>query len=403
MATSSPRLDDLKRQRAQIDDLVTQGVLGEEAARQAREKIEKLMVQAVLEEGGAPAPPAPAEPAAAAVERARPSRALVGGVVAFVLIFGVLGYAWRGNKEALGVGPGETGPVAAAEGAAAGHAVTNQQIEGMVTKLAERLKDKPDDAEGWAMLARSYTALGRHADALPAYQKVVALRPKDAQALADLADGLAVANNRTLDGEPERLIMQAVKLDPRNVKALELAGTVAFNRNDFKTASDYWQKAVDASEPGSEFARQLQVAAGEARQRAGLEPAATDAPATAGAAPAAAGGARISGRVSLAKALQGKVAPGDTVFIFARATAGPKMPLAILRKQAGDLPMTFTLDDSLAMSPAATLSSVREVIVGARISKSGNAIAQPGDLQVLSAPVAVGAQGVALDIAEVVR
>jgi cytochrome c-type biogenesis protein CcmH len=257
------------------------------------------------------------------------------------------------------------------------------------------------------MLGRSYTALNRPAEALAAYRKVVELRPKDAQALADLADSLAVANNRSLEGEPERLIQEAVRLDPRNVKALALAGTVAFNRSDFKAAADQWQRAVDASEPGSEFARQLQGAVDEARSRVGDGTAAPAAPAAAAATPAApaaaAAGAVLAGRVTLSPSLRAKVAPGDTLFIFARASAGPKVPLAILRKTAGDLPVDFTLDDSLAMSPAAKLSSASQVVVGARISKSGNAMPQPGDLQAVSAPVAVGTKGISLEINDVVR
>ncbi len=425
---TSARLDELKRQLAQVDELAAQGVLGPEAAQAARAKLEQAIVDAVTAEGPAAAPsPAPAaaapakKPAAApaaemvAAPAVRLPRALVAGISLFVLVFGVAGYAWRGNLEGLKVGPGEN--VAASEEAAGGqqHSATNEQVQAMVDRLAEKLKAKPDDAEGWAMLGRSYTALGRHPDALAAYRKVVELRPQDAQALADLADGIAVANNRSLDGEPERLILQAVKLDPANVKALALAGTVAFNRADYAKAADYWQKAVDHTDPGSEFKVQLQAAMNEARQRAGLPvvaqapqaaPAAPAAPAAAAApgnAPAAAGGASITGRVTLAAALKDKVAPGDTVFIFARASAGPKMPLAIIRKQVSELPFDFTLDDSLAMSPAARLSSVQQVVVGARISKSGTAVAQPGDLQVLSAPVALGTSGLKLEIAEVVR
>lgn len=393
MAKTNPRLDDLKRQKAQLDDLIAQGVLGGDAAREAREKLEREIVAAVTAGAG--------EGAAPAVATARPSRRLVAGLSVFVLAFGVLGYVWRGNFEGLRVSPGDPASMAAGGNGQ----ITAEQIETMVANLAARLKDKPDDPDGWAMLGRSYAALGRPADAVAAYKKVVELRPKDAQALADLADGLAMANNRTLEGEPERLIAEAVKLDGRNVKALALAGTIAFNRNDYAGAVGYWQRAIDASEPGSEFAQQLQGALNEARNRAGQPAvAAASAPAAAGPkAPAAAAGAMVAGRVTLSKAIADRVAPGDTLFIFARAASGPKMPLAILRKQAGDLPVEFQLDDSLAMSPAAKLSSAAEVVVGARISKSGNAMPQPGDLQVLSAPVALGTRGLVLEIADVVK
>jgi cytochrome c-type biogenesis protein CcmH len=332
----------------------------------------------------------------------------------FVLVFGVAGYAALGNREGWSVAPGSA-PVADAGEAGAPHSTQTEQIEAMIGRLAARLKDKPDDAEGWTMLARSYTAQGKYADALPAFKKAMELRPSDAQAIADYADGLAVVNNRSLEGEPAVLIEKAVKLDPKNVKALSLAGTVAFTKNDFKGAVGYWDKAIAASDPNSDFTRQLQGALNEARERAGMPrlavaepdpaPAQAQAPAQVqDRAPAAASGtAEVSGRVSLDPKFKGQVGPDDTVFVFARAPTGSKMPLAITRKKVSDLPLDFRLDDSMAMSPAARLSTVPQVVVGARISKSGNAMPVPGDLQILSAPVNVGTKGIKLEINEAVR
>jgi cytochrome c-type biogenesis protein CcmH len=328
----------------------------------------------------------------------------------FVLAFGVAGYAWLGNRAGWGVAPGSAPSADAGEGGAP-HSTQAEQIEAMIARLAARLKDKPDDADGWTMLARSYTAQGKYADALPAFKRAMELRPSDAQAIADYADGLAVTNNRSLEGEPAVLIDKAVKLDPKNVKALSLAGTVAFTKNDFKGAVGYWEKAIAASEPNSDFTRQLQGALNEARERAGMpalaaavsDSAPVSAP-TPTPAPAAAGGtAEVSGRVSLDPKLKGQVGPDDTVFVFARAPSGSKMPLAIIRKKVSDLPLDFRLDESMAMSPAASLSTVPQVVVGARVSKSGTAMPGPGDLQVLSAPVNVGTKGIKLEINEAVR
>jgi cytochrome c-type biogenesis protein CcmH len=388
MPTTSAHLDKLKRQLAQLDALVAEGVLTGDAARKSRDDLERQIVGAVLGE----------EPQAAP----RPSRGLVAGVAIFVLAFALAGYAGMGNRAGWAVGPGSTAPDGSVD--AGTQAAQEAQIAAMVERLAARLKDKPDDADGWAMLARSYTAQGRYALALPAYKRVIELRPNDAQALADYADGLAVVNNRSLEGEPEKLVMQAVKLDPANVKALVLAGTIAFNRNQFVPAMGFWERALKLSDPGSDFTRQLQGALDEARQRAGLPPAPGAAAAASAATPAMAQvpalGATVSGRVTLKAALKGQVSPDDTVFVFARAPAGSKMPLAILRKKVRDLPLEFTLDDSLAMSPAARLSTVPQVIVGARISKSGLAAPSPGDWQVFTAPVAVGASGLNLELGE---
>lgn len=402
MTMPLPPLAELKRQLAQLDALVAQGVLVGDAARAERDRIERAVIDAVRSGTAAVSGVGPAV-------APRPSRALLAGLTVFVLLFGVVGYAWRGNRDGLGVGPGDSGVAAALEGAT-GHAVDDAQIEAMVARLAERLKSQPDDAEGWAMLARSYTARGRFDEALPAYRRVVELRPQDAQALADYADGLASTQGRTLEGEPEKLVAQALRLDPGNAKALALAGTLAFNRSDFPGAIAHWERAANAADPAGDFARQMRGAIAEARERAGL-PALAVAEGTAArpppalttpAAPAATGEV-VTGRVSLAAALKSGVAPDDTLFIYARAASGSKMPLAILRKKAGDLPLDFTLDDSLAMSPATRLSSTRQVIVSARISKSGNAAPQPGDRRGSSPVILVGTHDLRIEIDETVK
>jgi cytochrome c-type biogenesis protein CcmH len=414
---AAPELERLKAQLAQLDSLLADGVLTGEAARTARTRLEAQIVALVV---GHPAPddasagPAPVEPAASAAGAGRLPRRAVWALGAFVLLFAAGGYAWLGNTKAWSVAPGEPGAATASADATNGHPTDDAQIAAMVNGLAERLKTNPGDAEGWSMLGRSYTSQGRFPDALAAYKRAFELKPKDAQAMVDYADGLAVVNNRSLEGEPEKLILKALEIDPSNGKALALAGTVAFNKADYKAAMGHWERAIQASDPSSSFAQQLQGALNDARQKAGLPPVAAASPAAGGnifaapadAAPAAAGGgtgtggaeASISGRVSLKAGLEGKVGPEDTVFIFARAPTGSRMPLAILRKQVRDLPIEFKLDDSLAMSPAARLSTAAQVVVGARISKTGNAMPAPGDWQVLSEPMAVGAQGVRLEI-----
>ena len=406
--TSAPALDKLKQQLAQVDALVAQGVLKGDAARTARDDLERQVLAVVLGSNVAAEPVGP-----------RPGGRLLAGVALFVLACGAAGYAWFGNPAALGVGPGER--VAAAQAADAGSDAASEgpvtpeqqaQIEAMVGKLVTRLKEQPDDAPGWTMLARVYTAQGRFTEALPAYKRVVDLKPQDAQALADYADSLAVVSNKSLEGEPEKLIAQALKLDPANVKALSLAGTIAFNRADYAGAVAQWERAVQNAGPAGEFARQLQGAIDEARQRGGMPPAVALArapaanvggPSSAGTASAAGSAGSVSGRVNLSAAARGQAAPDDTVFIFARAPSGSKMPLAILRRRVSDLPLDFKLDDSLAMSPAARLSGAGQVVVGARISKSGSAMPGPGDWQGFSAPVAVGTQGLQIEIAEPVR
>ncbi|HKB74462.1 MAG TPA: c-type cytochrome biogenesis protein CcmI [Burkholderiales bacterium] len=274
------------------------------------------------------------------------------------------------------------------------HGPSAQQFETLVSRLAARMKDNPEDAEGWMMLGRSYAVLGRFGEASEAYAKAAARAPRDAQLLADYADALAMAQGRTLQGEPEKIILRALAIDPDNVKALLLAGTAAFNRNDPRAAIRHWERALGVLPKESDMIQGVQASIAQARSLAGspgekaqvAKPARTQ------------GGSRVSGVVRLAPELAGKVAPGDTVFIFARATEGPRMPLAILRKRGSDLPAEFTLDDSMAMAPQMKLSAFPRVIIGARVSKSANANPQPGDLQGLSAAVKVGAKSVSVVI-----
>jgi cytochrome c-type biogenesis protein CcmH len=291
-------------------------------------------------------------------------------------------------------------PAALAPGAAAGdgHGITREQIEGMVERLATRMKENPEDAEGWVMLGRSYAVIDRHAEAAVAYANAVKRSEPDAQLLADYADALAMAQGRNLRGEPERLIAQALKVDPRNVKALMLAGTVAFEKKDFKGAIAYWERILKVTPPDSPIADSVRDSIADARQFAGTAKAPPSAKPG-----AAAVAASVSGTVRLSPGIAAKAAPDDTVFIFARAAQGPRMPLAVMRKRVRDLPAAFTLDDTMAMTPAAKLSSHAQVVIGARISKSGNPAPQPGDLEGLSAPVRPGTANIAVLINSEIR
>jgi cytochrome c-type biogenesis protein CcmH len=332
---------------------------------------------------------------------AQPSRNLGLALSAFVVAIAAGGYAWVGTPQALTVVAGRT-----AEATDNQHALSNEQIVAMVDKLAARLKNEPDNAEGWIVLARSYAVMGRHADALPAFRKALELRKDDPMLLADLADTLAVTQGRSLDGEPMRLVEQALKLDPDNVKALSLAGTFAFNQKDYATAIRHWERVLQVAPADSPLAQQMRGGIEEARRLAeGKTPetAAAATPASAAPAPAVAAGATtVSGMVSLAPALAAKASPEDTVFVFARPAEGSRMPLAIIRKQVKDLPFRFELSDSMAMTPQSRLSAFSQVVVGARVSKAGTAVPEAGDLQGQSQPVAVGTRDLAIEIRDVV-
>jgi cytochrome c-type biogenesis protein CcmH len=371
-------------QLRELETDVRAGTLAPDQRDKARQEIEARLI-ADLGKGEAPA------------ESHRGARRVALALGLAVPIFALAVYLSVGN-------PGALAPQA--DAGAAPHGMSAQQFQTLVTRLAERMKQNPEDTEGWMMLGRSYAVLGRFGDSSDAYAKAVARAPKDAQLLADYADALAMAQGRTLQGEPENILKRALAADPNNVKALVLAGTAAFDRNDRAGAVRYWERALSVLPAESDMAQRVRASIEEARGPAQVARAAKPAPAQSSQAPRAApaqGAASVSGVVSLDSRLAGKVAPDDTVFIFARAAEGPRMPLAILRRQGRDLPVQFTLDDSMAMAPQMKLSAFPRVVIGARVSKTANATASPGDLQGLSAPVSVGAAGIGVLIDTEIR
>jgi cytochrome c-type biogenesis protein CcmH len=260
------------------------------------------------------------------------------------------------------------------------------QLEAMVARLAAKLRENPEDAEGWRLLGRSYSVMGRFPEAVDAYAKAAQRAPRDAQLLADFADALAMARGQRLEGEPAQLVERALQIDPKNLKALALAGSAAFERQDYANAATLWGRMLPLVPADSEDARMIAGNVEEAKKLAGI-----------GAHPG------VKGTVRLAPELARQVKPDDILFVFARAAEGPPMPLAVLRAKAGELPLAFNLNDSMAMAQGLTVSAHRRVVVTARVAKSGSAKPAPGDLEGKSAPVANDASGVAVLIDSVVR
>ena len=296
-----------------------------------------------------------------------------------------------------------------------------------INALAQRLRATPDDADGWYTLARSYETLGRYTDAVAAYQQVLRLVPGQPAVLADLADALLSANQGVPDANAIAAVAQALAAQPDQPKALALAGMMALRRGDAAEALAHWERLQTLLPPDSEAARQIQSNIAQARGMAATGVPAAGVPAAgipaagvpasgipaagipASGSPAAGAPAtpapqastaattpRLSGHARIAESLRSNVRPGDTVFILARPVEGSRMPLAILRMRVSDLPRAFVLDDSNAMSPDATLSRASKVRVEIRISRSGTAAAQPGDLSGVLPDVAVPADGLEL-------
>lgn len=295
----------------------------------------------------------------------------------------VLLYLQLGSKELAGIleqASVSQPPPAMRQPAAA------RSLEAVVIQLVERLRTQPDDTQGWVLLAKSYTVLKRFGDAVEAYGNAHRLGGDQPDLLADYADALVVTSSGRFTGQAVKLLQRALEIQPDHTKALWLTGHWKYQNGAFDEAIQYWQRTA-AQVPGdSPDARVITQQIEQARQQldmttdSGMQAAVfASHPVTGSIEPAAEKVLRI--RVSLDSQLSKQVDPEDTVFIFARAAEGSRMPLAIVRKQVKDLPVTVTLDDSSAMSAAMKLSGFEEVSLAARISRSGNAMPTSGDLQ----------------------
>ncbi len=291
------------------------------------------------------------------------------------------------------------------------HAVSAQDMDRLTEGLAKKLEKEPDNLQGWAMLARSYKMLGRNVEAEHAFVRAGAFLDNDAQLLAIYADLAATNANGNFAGKPTQLIEKALKVDPENAMALWLAGTAAFRGNQFESAIRIWEKLIQQVEPDSEDGRMLQesidaayTAIGKTAPKAALKAPAkgpVKSAANSGGTPAkASAGASVSGQVELDAALKAKAGPNDTVMVIARGP-GSRMPVAVVRANVSELPLKFTLDDSLAMSPQARISMSAQVEVEARISKSGMAQPESGDLMSAVQTVKLGASGIKLQVNKV--
>ena len=274
-----------------------------------------------------------------------------------------------------------------------GHDSQMASIGKMVDSLAQRLQNNPDDVQGWTMLARSYKVLNRYDDAVKAFEHVYSLTgDTDANVLLQYADVLAVARGGSMAGKPTELVHKALELSPDNVMGLWLAGMAAREQGDNKSALDYFQRLLPKVQDDAQSYQEVRQLMQATQKDLGIAVADNDTPPTPApqAAAAADNSKGIRVKVTLAPDLAGKVNPDDSLFVFARATTGPPMPLAAAKMQARDLPLDIVLNDGMAMMPSLKLSGYDSVQVNARISKSGQPVASSGDLVADAVPAKPG-------------
>ncbi len=378
-AGTSASVEIHRHRAAELDEEHARGIVGKESLEIARSELKREL----LKDSDAH------ETVRATLVGAR--RAVFATVIVVpVTIVGL--YLWLGNA---GLTDKHLLEQSDAGNGSPGQAAVLPEMHGvaeMIARLEEKLKNAPGDAEGWILLGRSYAYQRRFEDALRAFTVAVDLKPGDARLLSDYAEALAVTRNSRVDGEVLGVVQRALAINPDNKKALWLAGLERYQSGDQARAVTIW-KRLQRQLPENSSERQL---VDTYIAQAGGKPANTQATMQQA---SAAGQSAVSGdgapvaitvHVALDPELAQQVSPDDTLFIFARAHDGPRMPLAIVRKQARELPLQVTLDDSRSMAPGMQISQFPRVVVGARISKRGDARAQAGDLEGLSEPMQTG-------------
>ena len=325
-------------------------------------------------------------------------------LIAMLLPLTAMGmYLWLGEPD--GLNPQEVKAPAQAD---------QHELDGMAKALAQKLESDGGNVQRWVMLARTYRTLGKFQESMRAYQRALKLSADDDIDLERI-EVMAMQNNGNFEGEPWRVIREVLKKDPEHFVGLLMAVSASFAHEKYADALRYWQQARKPLQPGHPDLPGLEEAIGSAQQKLGLPvtvPAPAPAPSAkavpptapsasgpaASSAPASPPGANVSGQVDLAQALKGKASPNDTVFVYATPANGERMPLAILKSTVAQLPLSFTLDDSSAMSAEKKISTAGEVLIKVRVSKTGNAVPQSGDLVGSMGPVKVGAKGLKLEI-----
>lgn len=366
-----------RKRLAELQTDLADGLLGTEQFESARDDLERESLEALE---------AP-ETLQRGLRRIHPGWMSV--VVAVVLpltaagLYGALG-GWTQLSDAS-QSPPDRGPVAQTD-------VAPARVRDMVTGLARRLRRNPDDLNGWRMLGRSYRVLGQFSKASDAYAHAYRLtHGNDPSVTADYAEVLALTNHQQFSGRADKLLQHALQLNPRQPKALWLAGWAEYQRGNYRTAVFHWKALARQVPAGSDEAKILKkrISATEALVKSAP-------PVSADSAPATGSGKRITVHVALAPGLSRKVVPSEPVFIYARAANGPPMPVAAVRREVKDLPITVVLGDAQALLPSLKLSQQSRVMVGARISVSGTAIPQKGDLVANYKPATPGSTDVVL-------
>lgn len=370
---ASANLQVLRDQLRELDGDLSRGTISATQHAQAKQELEQRLIEEVGIDTVASAPVA------------LPAKRMLAVLLALAIPVAAGAIYWLlGNPAALNP---ET-----RTGFTEADLAQRQKVMELTQKLEAKMRERPDDPLGWVMLGRAYKMTERYEESVTALARAAQLKPDDPDVQTEYAEAIMMVQSGRLDSAGEAALQRALRVDPANQRALALAGTAAYEGKQFAQAIKYWDQLLKLVPPETELAKSIEAGIAQARSDLSSSSSAKKAPQES-----------VSGRVTLSAAIRDKVKPEDVVYIFARAAEGPRMPLAIQRVQVKDLPLNFSLDDSMSMSPQAKLSSASSVVVGARVSRSGNPMPQPGDLEGLSGVVKPGARDLSIAIDRVIK
>ena len=361
---------------AELEEELKEGTLDQASFDQAKAELEQaLLIDLEEAEAGTTGP----------FEERRGGKAALLALVVFVPVATLSIYFSLGSPGLV------NGPVAAPT--VASHGTGSEQmpsLEEMIGALRARLEQAPDDTEGWYLLGRTYMAIEDYPNAVKAYARLHQLVGDEPRVMLSLADAEAMSQAGSMAGRPAELVRKVVQMVPNDTTALWLAGIAEDQEGNHSEAIAYWNRLRPLLQDDAASLQRVESLIARAMEKGNIEVGAVTAPEPV----AADDGKAIRVRVALDPALRENAAPDQVVFVFARALSGPRMPLAAARHKVSDLPLELTLDDSSAMTPQMKLSNFDQVLVGARVSQSGNPIAATGDLTGEVSPVQTGTDGV---------
>lgn len=357
-----------KERLAELEAELAQGTISQSEYEQTREELEQALLFDVEQEQDSSD--------AKKINVSAYNRYTRYGLLLIIPVFAVSSYFYLGQPELINGAKKQT---TTAEGHTSGaNGKDLPTVEEMVEKLAVKLKENPNNAEGWFMLARSYMSMKRYKEAVKALEKTNTLVPNDPTVMLRYADALTMLSGGRITGKPFDLIKRAVAIKPDDPTGLWLIGMGYEEQGEYKKAISYWSLLLPLLKDNKSIDRVNNLIRA-AKNKAGISIADNSAQPIVTTKNKAMTSLKV--KVSLDKSMLKNVSMDDVVFIFAKAINGPPMPLAVARKKVKDLPVEVTLDDTMAMIPSMKLSSFIKVKVSARVSKSGQPRAQPGDVE----------------------